>query len=244
MKALFLAIQAWFTNLFASKTDIGLAGQQVIRNTKKAIDDLEQSIVDQRATGLGYERDIILLDKEIEKAKSSYQHYKNINNVDMASKAKRAYETNYQNKLNKQRLLDEVIENINELEKQLIELNNETDSAKNKFESSASLQKVARASNRVEDAHDALNNGSVALAIEQASRSKDVAQARRERRQGEGDIYAWMNAEIPDIDGDSNVTSGAMSNSTSSETSTRTSSSKNSSDYNSDSSSSSGGSCD
>ena len=184
LKTLWLQLKGKIRQTVNENTDLRVAGQEHIHEITQDIESVRTQRNRVAGNHLLLLKQITASEILLQEAKDAYRHWNKEGDKVKEDRAYDLYTTEHSKLEDLKAQAANLQANVDKLDKDIISLESETNKAKTKLDTAASVQQVGRAKSAVESIHGNINKGPLAGAIEAAELMKATAEATQQERKG------------------------------------------------------------
>ena len=183
-KTLWLQLKGSVRKAVNENTDLSVAGKEHIHEITESIEDVRAQRNRLAGSHLLLVKKIKTSEETLKEAKAAYRHWNAQGDKDKEDRAYAIYETEHAKLEDLKTQASGIQASILKLDKDIVKLESETNKAKTKLDTAASVQKAGQAKASVEAIHSNLNKGPLSGAIEAAELMEATAEATQQERKG------------------------------------------------------------
>ena len=183
-KTLWLQLKGSLRKAVNENTNLSVAGKEHIHEITESIEDVRAQRNRLAGSHLLLNKQIKTSEDALKEAKTAYRHWNAQGDKDKEDRAYAIYETEHAKLEDLKTQASGIQASILKLDKDIVKLESETNKAKTKLDTAASVQKAGQAKASVEAIHSNLNKGPLSGAIEAAELMEATAEATQQERKG------------------------------------------------------------
>ena len=183
-KTLWLQLKGSLRKAVNENTNLSVAGKEHIHEITESIEDVRAQRNRLAGSHLLLNKQIKTSEDALKEAKTAYRHWNAQGDKDKEDRAYAIYETEHAKLEDLKTQASGIQVSIIKLDKDIVKLESETNKAKTKLDTAASVQKAGQAKAAVESIHSNLNKGPLSGAIEAAELMEATAEATQQERKG------------------------------------------------------------
>ena len=183
-KTLWLQLKGSVRKAVNENTDLSVAGKEHIHEITESIEDVRAQRNRLAGSHLLLNKQIKTSEDALKEAKTAYRHWNAQGDKDKEDRAYAIYETEHAKLEDLKTQASGIQASILKLDKDIVKLEIETNKAKTKLDTAASVQKAGQAKAAVESIHSNLNKGPLSGVIESAELLEATAEATQQERNG------------------------------------------------------------
>ena len=184
LKTLWLQLKGKIRQTVNENTDLRIAGQEHIHEITESIENVRAQRNRLAGSHLLLVKKIKTSEETLKEAKAAYRHWNAQGDKEKEDRAYAIYETEHATLEDLKTQEAGIQASITKLDKDIVKLESETNKAKTKLDTAASVQKAGQAKASVEAIHSNLNKGPLSGAIEAAELMEATAEATQQERKG------------------------------------------------------------
>lgn len=184
LKTLWLQLKGKIRQTVNENTDLRIAGQEHIHEITESIENVRAQRNRLAGSHLLLVKKIKTSEETLKEAKAAYRHWNAQGDKEKEDRAYAIYETEHATLEDLKTQEADIQASITKLDKDIVKLESETNKAKTKLDTAASVQKAGQAKASVEAIHSNLNKGPLSGAIEAAELMEATAEATQQERKG------------------------------------------------------------
>lgn len=184
LKTLWLQLKGKIRQTVNENTDLRIAGQEHIQEITESIENVRAQRNRLAGSHLLLVKKIKTSEEALKEAKAAYRHWNAQGDKEKEDRAYAIYETEHATLEDLKTQEAGIQASITKLDKDIVKLESETNKAKTKLDTAASVQKAGQAKASVEAIHSSLNKGPLSGAIEAAELMEATAEATQQERKG------------------------------------------------------------
>ena len=184
LKTLWLQLKGKIRQTVNENTDLRIAGQEHIQEITESIENVRAQRNRLAGSHLLLVKKIKTSEEALKEAKAAYRHWNAQGDKEKEDRAYAIYETEHATLEDLKTQEAGIQASITKLDKDIVKLESETNKAKTKLDTAASVQKAGQAKASVEAIHSNLNKGPLSGAIEAAELMEATAEATQQERKG------------------------------------------------------------
>ena len=184
LKTLWLQLKGKIHQTVNENTDLRIAGQEHIQEITESIENVRAQRNRLAGSHLLLVKKIKTSEEALKEAKAAYRHWNAQGDKEKEDRAYAIYETEHATLEDLKTQEAGIQASITKLDKDIVKLESETNKAKTKLDTAASVQKAGQAKASVEAIHSNLNKGPLSGAIEAAELMEATAEATQQERKG------------------------------------------------------------
>ena len=184
LKTLWLQLKGKIRQTVNENTDLRIAGQEHIQEITESIENVRAQRNRLAGSHLLLVKKIKTSEEALKEAKAAYRHWNAQGDKEKEDRAYAIYETEHATLEDLKTQEAGIQASITKLDKDIVNLESETNKAKTKLDTAASVQKAGQAKASVEAIHSNLNKGPLSGAIEAAELMEATAEATQQERKG------------------------------------------------------------
>lgn len=183
-KTLWLQIKGSLRKTVNENTDLSIAGKEHIHEITESIENVRAQRNRLAGSHLLLVKKIKTSEEALKEAKAAYRHWNAQGDKEKEDRAYAIYETEHATLEDLKTQEAGIQASITKLDKDIVKLESETNKAKTKLDTAASVQKAGQAKASVEAIHSNLSKGPLSGAIEAAELMEATAEATQQERKG------------------------------------------------------------
>lgn len=181
-KGIALTVKGWFRKQAEEATDLRYAGREHIHNVNQSIEDVRAQRNEVAGKGIILEERIATLETKVQQGIAAVKHWASVGDEEKKQRSYVAYQKDQQQLDKLKKDLTDITDQVTDLDARILQLENDTEEARDDLDKAATQQMLGRASTKVESVHKNIKSGPLAGAINRSKEQGATAEAARRAR--------------------------------------------------------------